>query len=224
MRGDHGRADFDGAGDAERDGAPESHVFVRGRGVPVDPVDAEIFFGLGNGFDGKDVRRSAWSKLRRDVEFVDAVRAGDFTRVGDFFAVEPNVGAVVDAGKTQPDVAAVRSIGRGEFGAIPPGAAEWAVLGHGLKREHFVLAIVHTGKFREVVAEIRIGIGFVGDECCDDGRRHRGFVPALGAKARDRNLRPGRGDFAGGLESPMVAEVDASGCSRGLGKRSRGCG
>ncbi len=45
---------------------------------------------------------------RRDVEFVGAIGAGDFVRFGDPVAVEPDVGAIVDAAEIQPDVAGRR--------------------------------------------------------------------------------------------------------------------
>jgi hypothetical protein len=70
------RAHGDGAGGGEIDCAPEAHVFVGRAGVPIDPVDAEIFFGGGEGFDGEDVGFAGLEKLG-DIEVVGAVGAGD---------------------------------------------------------------------------------------------------------------------------------------------------
>jgi hypothetical protein len=55
MCDDHWRSESDEAGNGQGDIGIEAHFLVRRGWVPVDPVDAEIFFGGREGFDGKNV-------------------------------------------------------------------------------------------------------------------------------------------------------------------------
>ena len=71
-----GRANCHGAGFDEVNCAPKTHVFIRRAGVPVDPVNAEIFLGGCGGLDGEDVRLAGRDGVG-DVEVVGAVGAGD---------------------------------------------------------------------------------------------------------------------------------------------------
>src|SRR5580692_10815762 len=120
---DHLRvADGDWAAGFEIDRAPEAHVFIGWRGIPVNPVYAEIFVGLREGFHGQGIWL-AWRELRGDFVFVGAIGAGYVFGVGDFAAVEPDVGAVIDAAEVEPHFAASEIFGELEVGAIPPGAA-----------------------------------------------------------------------------------------------------
>ena len=168
MRGHQRRADFNRAALAEPDAAPEAHVLVGRRGIPIDPVDAQVFLGLRDGFNGQHVRPVAHQQ-RRDVEFVGAIRAGNFARVCDALAVEPDVGAIVDAIEIQPHALAIRTIRRAEFGAVPPRAAERAVLRHGQHGKHFADGIRSSRNRTQVFAEIGIGERFVRHERGNNG-------------------------------------------------------
>ena len=119
VRGDCRKANFHGTGRAEGDFAPESHVLVGRRGIPINPIDAQVFLGLRDGFDGEHVRPVAHQQ-RTDVELVRAISARDVMFSRDSLAVEPDIGAVVDAGEIQPHALAFESIRRAKFGAIPP--------------------------------------------------------------------------------------------------------
>ena len=48
-------ANCDGAGFYDVHCSPEAHVLVWRTGIPVDPVDAEVFFRRCRGFDGEDI-------------------------------------------------------------------------------------------------------------------------------------------------------------------------
>src|SRR5579859_7095112 len=86
----------------EDDFLPEAHVLVGRRGIPIDPRDAE-FVGMGSrDFDGNYVPGAGFHVLR-DIERVAAKSANDFIRAGDFLSVDPDVGAVIDASKLEPD-------------------------------------------------------------------------------------------------------------------------
>src|SRR5258708_40208576 len=82
--------------------APDAGVFVGRGGIPVDPGEAEIIFFGGEDFNGESVFAGIVEELV-DPEFVGAVGAGDFFAVGELLAVEPDVGAVGDAGGMEPD-------------------------------------------------------------------------------------------------------------------------
>ena len=184
MRAHQRRADFDRAALAQPDAAPEAHVLIGRRGIPVDPVDAEVFLGLRDGIDRERVGPVV-REQRRDVEFVCAIRAGSFARVCDALAVKPDIRAVVDSAEIQPDVAAAGSVRRrGEFRAVPPGAAEGAVFGHRADGEHFARGIVHARQGPQIVAEVRIRIGLVSHKRRYDGRGHPRGVPAAGFETR----------------------------------------
>jgi hypothetical protein len=131
MRDRHGRTDGDGATDDEIDFAPEAHVLVRRAWIPIDPVDAEILLGRGEGFDREYIFCAGLEEVRY-VEVIGAICAGDSGGVGDATAVNPNLAAVVDAAEVDTG-AQIAGCGGGsyELNAIPPAAAVGAVLRHG---------------------------------------------------------------------------------------------
>ena len=104
-----------------------------------------------------------------DIVFVGAIGAGYIFGVGDFVAVEPDIGAVIDAAEMQPHMAACEIFRQLEFGAIPPGAAERAVLRHGQQRKILADGIGGAGNVAQIFSEVGIGISFVGDERGYDG-------------------------------------------------------
>ena len=59
-----------------------------------------------------------------DFQFMDAKGPGYLIRCGNLFAVEPDVGAEVDALELQPDVLAAITCGNPKLSSIPPGNAE----------------------------------------------------------------------------------------------------
>ena len=73
-----------------------------GQGFPVDPVDAEVGFGGREGFDGDGVFL-AGVQVVSHIEVVGSIGAGDLLVVGDLLAVDPEIGAVVDAAEVQPE-------------------------------------------------------------------------------------------------------------------------
>ena len=119
------------------------------------------------------------------VEAEALKHAGDFVVAGNQLAVDPDIGAVVDAVKMEPDDLAFEIGGQGELGAEPVG------LGPGVflvgKMAVFVEVIAKVllragvGNPHVVEADIRIGIDALTNECGLGGGGHGGCVPTLGA-------------------------------------------
>ena len=158
---DGGGGDSDGSRHPQRDGFEDPGVAVRDEGitvagilvgalipevVPVDPVEPAV-----GQLDAIDVlQRPLWSHLdgeriglprpnpRRRVDVVVDVHPDDLLGVGDEVAVEPDLGAIVDAGKVQ----LIRAVAGGgvERRAVPPVLLP-EVLGHLLQK---VLAVVQV--------------------------------------------------------------------------------
>src|SRR5215469_5723965 len=102
----------------EEDLAPDAHVFVgRGR-VPVDPGEAKVVLLGRKNLQGERVLPRFVEEVA-DAELVGAVGARDFGAIGDFFAVKPDIRAVVDAKKMKPGSFARERGRRSEFPAEP---------------------------------------------------------------------------------------------------------
>ena len=80
--------------------APQPHVLVGRRGIPVHESDRQAVLGRRPNLHREHIRSGLDGGS--NVELVSPPRAGDFVRVGDLFSVEKNVGAVVDAAEVQP--------------------------------------------------------------------------------------------------------------------------
>jgi len=117
------------AAGGEKNFAPDAGVFVGRSGIPVDPGEAEIIFFGREDFDGEGILAGFVQKFA-DTEFIGAIGAGDFAAVGKLLAVEPDVGAVIDAEEMEPDGSVGISGGCGKFSAEPVGAAERTVGRH----------------------------------------------------------------------------------------------
>src|SRR5438094_230994 len=104
-----------------------------------------------------------------------------------FLTVHPNVGAVVDSEKIQPDIL-FNAGGRRKLGPIPPGTAERAAFGHVLIGEKLFVRMTHPGKGIEIGSVVGIGIRFVGNQRADNGGWNVSLVPRGGVETRQRNL------------------------------------
>ena len=116
LEDDEGIADGDVGGLGKKNFFPDAHVFVGRRGIPVNPGDAEIVFSRSGNFDGEGVGGAGF-QIFGDIEFEGAVGAGDVFGVGDFLAVEPDVGAVVDSVEMEP-VGFFRDRPRGHLNSV----------------------------------------------------------------------------------------------------------
>src|SRR5580704_4528524 len=110
-------AQRDVTADVEIHLAPDTHVLVRRRGVPIDPGQTQIIFSRGKYFDGQRivVRMEKFC----EVEFKGAVRASDFVLAGDFLAVDPDVRAVIDSKKLKPSLLGAQAARSLKFHAEP---------------------------------------------------------------------------------------------------------
>ena len=200
-----GIAEGDRAAGGEVDFAPQAHVFVGRRGIPVDEGDGEILLGGGEDLYRENIFAVGFQNAG-DAQFVGAPGSGDVVGVGDLFSVEPNVGAVVDAFEIQPDGFAGIGSGRGKLIAIPPGDRVGAVGLHRSVRKICADGVRHAGELAEVCGEEWIGEGFVRYHRRDDRGGNGGVVPSLGNEGCGRNDLALGLDFGGGFERPVVAE------------------
>src|SRR3989442_15937550 len=105
MRGHLRMTDAHRTTGAEVDVTPQSHVLVRGRRVPIHPVDAELLFGGSEHLNSQNIDLSRKGE-RTHVELVDPIRACNIPSGGEFAPVQPDVGTVVDTLEMQPDAPA----------------------------------------------------------------------------------------------------------------------
>ena len=131
MRNCQRRTHRDRAGRKQIDRAREAHVLIRRRGIPVDPVDAQVLFRGREGLHGQHIHL-AWFQELRYIKVIGAIGSGNLSRVRDSVAVQPDFAAVVDATEMKPESRFFLRCGRrGELSAIPPAAAVGALLRHG---------------------------------------------------------------------------------------------
>ena len=230
---DGGRTDGDSAGCLEVHRFPDAGVAVGNERVsvggilvrsliaqiaPVDPVvpavgqldTVDVLDGsFGGDLDRQDVRLARLDP-RGDVELVVVVHPDDLAVVGDAVAVEPDVGAVVDAGEVQQ--VGLLAGRRGERGPVPP-----------------VLLVEVLGDLGEqVLAVVQVGVDAVVLQRLQHGGRHpahrmpggvvvtgAGHRVAVGAELAGRLELPAAGQFdvlgglrRGGLEHPEVTGAD----------------
>src|SRR5260221_5256960 len=139
-----------------------------------------------------------------DVKFVTAESAGDRVRAREFFAVEPDVGAVVDAAKREPDALALIRRRDDKFLAIPPGHGVRAIVGYLVVRELAADFVRDAGYGTQIHAKVRIFVDAVFNKHGEHGFGRGGRVPAFRGKADGRYLFRRRGDSCGGLHFPTV--------------------
>ncbi len=130
----------------------------------------------------------------RHVELVGVVHADDLSVVRDQVAVEPDLGAVVDAGQLQ-QVGGV-ACGRLERRAVPP----------------VLLVEVLRHLVEQVLAVVEVRVGAVVLQRLEDGGGH----VADGVPARRRVVGTGHGravgtQLGGGRELPAVRQFDPVG-------------
>src|SRR5689334_10973779 len=102
MRGDTWIADGNRAGGADPNVAPEAHAFVRRQRIPIDEGDGQI---AGLGREDLDRERVVVAGFGRggDVEREQTPGARQLVRRGDLLAVQPDVGAEIDAIEAEPE-------------------------------------------------------------------------------------------------------------------------
>ena len=166
---------------------PDPHVFVRRRGIPVNPSNSQVLFA-GRGYFESQCVGLAVFQVFRHVKFVGAIGSRDFLLSREFLAVDPDVGAVVDAQKMQERIRVFRGGWRGKFRAIPPGAPERAVLGHVLYRKKCFARVIHPRNRLQIHCIVRIGIRLVRNQRAYHRRGNLCLVPRGGVKSRNRNF------------------------------------
>src|SRR5262249_50044446 len=93
-------ANADGTAGRKNNFLPETYVFVWGRGIPVHPSNSKFAGMRRKDFHGNGVLRARMDKIG-DVKFIATECADNGVRAGKFIAVDPDVGAVVDAAESQ---------------------------------------------------------------------------------------------------------------------------
>src|SRR6266436_3352867 len=112
----------------------DAHVFIRRHRVPIDPGPTKI---IGQSWEYLDCQRIEFARPSgvTDIQLMHPERPGDLIRGGNLFAVEPDVGAKIDAIEMQPNVATAIVSRQTKFSSIPPGNAERTVFRHRPQRE-----------------------------------------------------------------------------------------
>src|SRR5216684_6270530 len=87
---DGGMAKGDGPGRRKNNFLPQTHVFIRRRGVPIDPGDTELGGMRWSDRDGHYVFSADLNEIG-DIKFVTAESAGDRVRAREFFAIDPDI-------------------------------------------------------------------------------------------------------------------------------------
>ncbi len=175
--------------------------------VPVDPVEPAVGQldavdvlqrPLRGDLDGQGVGLPAVDP-RRHVELVVDVHADHLVGVGHQMTVEPDLGAVVDAGEAQ----LIRGVPRrrGERAAVPP-----------------VLLVEILRYFGEqVLAVVEVRVGAVVLQRLQHGRGHPAHVvPTRAAEVRAGHVRTRRRHVARRCEPPSRGQLDDAGGGLGL--------
>ena len=184
--------------------APEAHVLVWRRRIPVHPHDGEIVRLGGDNFH----RKSVWTGpayLLRDIDLVSSEDANDVFGGCELFAVQPDIRAVVDAIEMQRHVTTGTGAHR-ELRAIPPRVFERAVGRHRQQCESLADRIRRSRDLAQVHPDVRIGILTVLDQSTHHGVGHGDGVPAARVDARCRERVPFCPDFRRRLQHPAGAE------------------
>ena len=202
------------------DRTPQSHILVRRAGIPVDPVDAQVFLCRRGCLDRQHVGLTRFEHVRH-VEIVGAISARDGARIRYLFPIEPDLAAIVDSAEVEPEAAIGRPRGRKrEFLSIPPAAAIRAICRHRQIREIGSDGIACSGNLAKIVTEVGIGNRSCRDLRCQHGAWNRGLQPSFGGKASARNGLTGRLDLAGRLEAPALVQGSHGCCFERHGARS----
>ena len=114
----------------------------------------------------------------RHVVVVAAKRSYDFFGTSDFLAIDPNLGAVVDAVKLHPDLFAIIGGRNFKFLAIPPRNREGTVRGHFLVRELPADFVFDAGEIAEIRSVVGILVDAIFDKDGEDSFGGGSCVPA----------------------------------------------
>ena len=188
--------------------APQPHVLVGRRRVPVDPRNRQIARCRGEHLDGESVGRAP-ARDARDVELVSAKGAGHAVARRDADAVHPDVRAVVDPVEIQPDRPVARRSRQIEFPPVPPRHAVRAVGRHRQQRELLADRVRRSGNGAEVHRRVRVWIPSALDQRADDRSRYARSVPPLGLETGARNRLAVQLYARRGLNGPTGVQRDA---------------
>src|SRR5207245_4679376 len=114
---------------SDSDFFPDAEILVRRRGIPVDPSNAEVLLCGSADFKSDHVFFTRFCKLRQ-IEFENTIRAGNFLCIADFLPVEPDICAVINAGKLNTEVFLCECGGKIKFISPPPCALERGAFWH----------------------------------------------------------------------------------------------
>src|SRR5208283_20759 len=171
--------------------SPEAHIFIRRCRVPVDPIDPQVALRLRNRLD-RDHIYLGMAQEGSHIEFIRPVSSRNLLLARNPAAIHPDVRAVVNAVKIEPDAAPSIILRKAEFGSVPPGTPKWAVLWHWQRREILADRIGGARNGSKILAKVGLGRRLVRDKRRDDRRRHGYTVPIIRAKPRCGNSLPAR--------------------------------
>ena len=97
---------------------PESHIFIRGGGIPVHPGDREIIFLRREYFNGQGICTFRMQSLA-DVKGEGSESSRNILCITDLLAIQPDIRAIVQ-GMGMRDLDFLLGSGPSELGAKPP--------------------------------------------------------------------------------------------------------
>src|SRR6266481_5941396 len=100
MRDHFWMANSDGATRLEEHVAIEAHILIGRSWIPILPVDTEIGFSLGKRFDSEYIWM-ARNEQRGNLKLIGSECSRDILCAGELAAIDPDIGAVVDAAEIQ---------------------------------------------------------------------------------------------------------------------------
>ena len=184
--------------------APQPHVFVRRRRIPVHKCNRQIGIARRIHLDREHVRCAQFHSFR-DVELVGAPGSCHLLRVGNLLPVKPDVGAVINASEIQPNRFAPVAHRQNKFFAIPPRNGERTVRLHGQIRKIGADRVIHARELPQIHAEVRVGIDLLFHHRPDHRGRHSNRVPSPGQEARGRDHLAFVVHLGGRLQPPVIA-------------------
>ena len=108
----------DGTVEVKMNAAPDSHILVGWSGIPIDETDSKVSgFGRKH-FNGQDI--FSFVQVRGNIKIKEPERTPDSLGIRNLFAVEPDIGIVIDSVKAEPGGVECRGIGKIELFTVPP--------------------------------------------------------------------------------------------------------
>src|SRR5262249_20255698 len=185
--------------------APDTHLFIRRHGGPIDERDGQIVRLRRKYLYGKAIRFTRLSDSGY-LKPEQTPSARDFFGRSDLYAVHPNIGTIVDSIKSEPYELSFIVSGDLKFRAIPPGVSKRACRWHHDIREVLEYWIGRARDGAQVHPAIGIGIDLVLHQRAENRGRNHGRIPAARSKSDCRNRGSLGVHLCRGLDKPALPQ------------------